>query len=150
LLPPDHLDVNFTNFVAAEDGDLHYVDDEFAVDVGVDGDLARFRSLWHFARDLVVHRVQHVLGSTTTVDELAQQLAEVCDPPLTTSLDEFRRSEAEHHAMVGFCSIGEAHSTFVEAGRLTSTTARAERRDQEEPGRFVQLYRRLRRQPSSC
>lgn len=101
LLPADHLDVDMTNFVVDEGGDLKYIDSEWVLPSGVDADMACLRALWWFAADVVARGVYHPWPRSTTVAELVQTLGQLCATAAGPSeLDRLRRAEALLQAKV--------------------------------------------------
>lgn len=118
LLPDDHLDVNLSNFLAAPDGSLVFVDGEWVVPGGVDADLAVARSLWWFAADLVAHGVAHPWPRSSTVDELAETLGLLCESPADAGVVErWREAEAQLHAKVTNLAVEECRRELEHLGR---------------------------------
>lgn len=100
MLPPTFVDVALDNFVD-EDGELHFIDDEWEVPEGVDASLVVTRALWWLARNLVVSGTEHPWSPTITVDHLAVALGTWCGEIIDRdALERFRSAEAELQGVV--------------------------------------------------
>lgn len=82
VLPEDHLDVAFDNFVATDDG-LAFIDPEWQLAGGVAVELAVDRALWGLARRFVTTGVEQPWALELTVDELTAALGAMVDEDVT-------------------------------------------------------------------
>jgi len=99
VLPPDHLDVCPSNFVATADG-VAFIDREWVAEPAVDADLVSIRGLWLLAQGLVFAGGIHPWDASLTVDELTIELARLVDLPAEAALDRISAAEAELQELV--------------------------------------------------
>lgn len=118
---PELLDVELSNFVLAENGEVVYVDDEWRATEGVDADLAVLRALWYFARDLVQTRAAHPWPATITIDQLAENLADLAgvahDP---AAFERLRAAETKLIAAVTGWPAEKLESALVKLGQTSN------------------------------
>ena len=137
LLPPDHLDVNLSNFVSCEEG-IVVVDNEWVAAGPVDADLVLLRALWGLAADLVQRGVIHPWPSDLAVDALAGALGAACGVPAAPDdVQAWREAEAELLALVRGGKVEDhlewlvrtGSSSRADAGNRSSVPFTALRRD---------------------
>lgn len=118
-LPADHLDVELSNFVLAEDG-FHLVDREWVAAGGVDRTLTAHRALWYLAHRLVLSGTATPWPVTTTVDELAEILARMAGLSLPPDAGErLEQSEAQLQTIVTGVDPGELARRHRHQGALS-------------------------------
>lgn len=123
VLPDDHLDVAFDNFVVVDDDHLVFIDPEWIADRGVDATIVVDRALWGLARRLVTTGAAHPWSPELTVDELTVTLGVLCDETVTDErLARWRTAEAQIQHIVRAEDPERVIEDHVRIGRLSRTT----------------------------
>lgn len=119
VLPPDHLDVAFDNFVDVGDDGLAFIDPEWVVDGGVATTMVVDRSLWGLARRFVTTGVEHPWSPELSIDQLTAVLGAMCGEAVTeVRLAGWRRAEAELQHLVRGEDPQRVADEHAELGRL--------------------------------
>jgi hypothetical protein len=118
VLPASFVDVALDNFVD-EDGELHFIDDEWEVPEAVDAALVVTRALWWLARTLVVSGTDHPWSPTTSIDHLAISLGAWCGQTIDRDgLERFRSAEAQLQGVVNASDPDAILDELVQLGSV--------------------------------
>jgi SAM-dependent methyltransferase len=128
VLPGDHLDIAFDNFV--DDGrSIHFIDPEWQLPHGVSTAVVVRRALWSLARRFVTTGVDQPWPEHLTVDDLAGALAAMCDEVLEADdLVAWFRAEGELQQLVGGQDPDEVADEYAEIGRSSRADQPVSRR----------------------
>lgn len=119
-LPGHYLDADLSNFILDGEDGLHYIDDEWRAEGGIDLGLACLRALWYLARDLVQAGAHHPWSDTVTIDALALELATAAGLEIDVeTLPRFRAAEAALMSIIDGQDAGELEGFL---GKLGTTT----------------------------
>lgn len=128
VLPPDMVDVSFSNFIRPDTGGpLVFVDREWRVEGGVDLHLAILHALWFQAHDLVRGGARHPWPEDFSVDQLCLHLAHLAGISFQAEdLGVFYPLEAEFQALVCNRKTEAVLRDLRAAGSRTISTLGAE------------------------
>ena len=101
VLPELIFDANFGNWIAATDGELRLIDQEWHLAGGADVELVAARALVFFAHTVIDKSVVHPFPPSADVAQLATTLGALCDTVLDPQLlERWQLAEAQFQAVV--------------------------------------------------